>query len=107
MKKKLWCCGVPVDVHFVEGSVFNGDGECHGDCDKSALVIRVEAVDNKALQLRTLLHEITHAMAWLVMGNMAPKVPEEILCHINEVGLTSVLLDRRNRWLLEMVEEAK
>lgn len=97
-----------VELHDQE--IITENERSFGDFDPYNLVIRTQADLPAASLARTLVHEVFHACVTLTVGrgSMTDKhQAEENFVRAAEIGWFSLLVDKRNKWFLDLIERAK
>lgn len=108
--KRIWITNVPVTVELHDQEIVTGNERSFGDFDPFNLVIRTQVDLPPAALARTLIHEVFHACVTLTVGRSSltdKNDAEESFVRAAEIGWFSILMDRRNKWLFDMIERAK
>lgn len=105
---KLWICNTPIEVYEEEANLYYEGDRIYGSFDKYANRIEISSEQSFGPYLRTLLHEVFHAILANLSANtkaLPHHEQEEAFVRACEVGFFSFYMDRRNAWFWEKMDE--
>lgn len=105
--QKLWICNTPVTIESIDGDLYYEGEKIYGCFEKYTNHIQVSGAQSEGLWLRTLLHELLHAIISNTSTNtkmLAHHEQEEAFVRAVEVGLFSLYMDKRNAWFWERMD---
>jgi hypothetical protein len=108
--RRIWITSVPVTVELHDQEIITENERSFGDFDPYNLIIRTQVDLPPAALARTLVHEVFHACVTLTVGRASltdKKDAEESFVRAAEIGWFSLLMDKRNKWFLDLIEAAK
>ena len=102
MTRTVWICNQSWTVELVDRDLFIDGSAVLGITDTNPMTMTVTTKNVAAAKVpRVLLHEMLHACLDSVANGFP--VNEEQAVQAMEVGMYSVLTDRRNKWWLERI----
>lgn len=107
-ERKLWLCDTPITIKEIDGDMYYEGERVFGTFDKYTNMIEIAGEQGEGPWLRTLLHELIHAILANVCGStktLPSHEQEEAFVRATEVGLFSLYMDRRNAWFWERMDK--
>tara|TARA_R100001594_G_scaffold127395_2_gene165063 strand:+ start:560 stop:916 length:357 start_codon:yes stop_codon:yes gene_type:complete len=105
MKNQIHDCRVlSVNYKIQPNKVLGLDG-CFGICDNNRELIEFETSQSENQLLRTIIHELLHAVCYQTNLNLSPDQEEQVVSQLS-LGIFSIIEDPRNHevisWLISL-----
>lgn len=108
--RKLWICGICVDVRLHSAECLYEGERVFGSYDKDNEAIDIDVRVPPKVWVKSLIHEVGHAGIQAMQGAhqlAGAKDIEEVYVRIMELTYYTLLIDKRNAWLWREIEKIR